>query len=57
MEATLAMLSDGRLRLRELITHVMRPADAASAYRMIGEKTHPHSGVAFDWMPIAQPAI
>ncbi len=44
-------IADGRLKLRPLISHVVKPADVASAYTGLMETPEIHTGVAIDWFP------
>ena len=43
------LLDEGKLRLAELITHVVKPADAASAYEGLRDNPNAYLGVVFDW--------
>jgi len=49
LEATLALLSGGALRVAPLITHRMPAAEAAAAFRMILEKKEAFLGVLLEW--------
>ena len=48
-ERALRWISEGKLRIRPLVTSVFRPADAPSAYAMMRERPGEFLGVAFDW--------
>jgi threonine dehydrogenase-like Zn-dependent dehydrogenase len=49
MEATLALMAEGKLRLRPLITHLVPVERGADMYRMILEKSEPFLGITFAW--------
>jgi 2-desacetyl-2-hydroxyethyl bacteriochlorophyllide A dehydrogenase len=49
MEAAIALLADGGMRVRPLITHRIKPDAAADAYDMILHKGEPHLGIVVDW--------
>lgn len=49
MEATLALLADGTLKVRELVTHTFAGAQADKAYRMIRDRSEPFLGVVLQW--------
>ncbi len=49
MEATLALLASGQMRLRPLVTHHVPYSQAPEMYRMIGEKSAPFLGITLDW--------
>jgi len=40
---------DGRLKIRPLVSHVVKPAGAADAYRGLIEQPEQYTGVAIDW--------
>ncbi len=49
MDATLALMAAGKMRLRPLITHLVPHTRGADMYRMILDKTEPFVGIALDW--------
>ncbi|OQA47557.1 MAG: Alcohol dehydrogenase [Chloroflexi bacterium ADurb.Bin325] len=49
MEATLALMAAGKMRLRPLITHLTPHTSGPAMYRMILDKSAPFVGIAFDW--------
>ena len=49
MEATLALMAAGRMRLRPLITHLLPAGRGPEAYEMIQQKSAPFLGIALDW--------
>jgi threonine dehydrogenase-like Zn-dependent dehydrogenase len=49
MEAALALMAEGKLKVRPLVTHVVTPDAAPDMYAMILGKSEPHLGVVFDW--------
>jgi bacteriochlorophyllide a dehydrogenase len=49
MEATLALMAAGKMRLRPLITHLVSYRRGPEMYRMIVEKNEPFTGIAFEW--------
>lgn len=53
MDATLALMAQGQLRLQPLITHLTSYADGAAMYRMITEKQETFLGVTLDWTAIS----
>ncbi|MGC8668860.1 MAG: zinc-dependent alcohol dehydrogenase [Chthonomonadales bacterium] len=50
MEATLALMAQGALRLRPLLTHVERPSNAPRLYGAILSKEADTLGIALDWL-------
>jgi bacteriochlorophyllide a dehydrogenase len=49
MDATLALMERGLLRLQPLITHLVPYANSGEMYRLIAEKRAPFLGVTLDW--------
>ena len=49
MEATLALLARGLIRLEPLVTHLVPASRAPEMYRMIAAKTEPFLGITLDW--------
>ncbi len=49
MEATLALMAQGKLDLEPLITHLEPPEKAPELYRMNAEKSGPFLGMVLDW--------
>ena len=49
VEILLGWMADGRLRTRELITHVLPPDDCAAAYAGLRDHKDDYLGVVFDW--------
>ncbi|MAF11523.1 alcohol dehydrogenase [Candidatus Poribacteria bacterium] len=45
----LEWMADGRLRVRELVTHVARPEECAAAYAGLRDHKDDYLGVVFDW--------
>jgi 2-desacetyl-2-hydroxyethyl bacteriochlorophyllide A dehydrogenase len=49
VDAILERIADGRLKTRELISHMVSPSDAAAVYRDLREGKEDYMGVIFDW--------
>jgi 2-desacetyl-2-hydroxyethyl bacteriochlorophyllide A dehydrogenase len=49
MEATLALMAAGKIRIRPLITHFVPYTRGPEMYRMILEKNRPFLGITLDW--------
>ena len=49
MEATLKLMTEGKMRLRPLITHQVSYNRAPEMYRLIREKSEPFLGITLDW--------
>jgi len=49
MEATLALMGEGKLRVRPLVTHLVPASRGPEMYRMILEKNQPFTGITLDW--------
>jgi threonine dehydrogenase-like Zn-dependent dehydrogenase len=49
MEATLKLISEGKMHVAPLVTHRMPASQAPGAYRMLLEKSEPFLGIVFDW--------
>ena len=49
MEATLALLASGRMRLAPLITHRVSWRDAVAAYEQMRDRSGPLMAIAIDW--------
>jgi 3-hydroxyethyl bacteriochlorophyllide a dehydrogenase len=47
--AVMRWVRDGHIQVRNLITHRVKPTDAAKIYRQIGEGSEGFLGVVFDW--------
>jgi predicted dehydrogenase/threonine dehydrogenase-like Zn-dependent dehydrogenase len=54
-EAVLDLLAGGRLVVGDLVTHTFDIADAADAYRLIGERPEPYLAVRLDYPGAADP--
>jgi threonine dehydrogenase-like Zn-dependent dehydrogenase len=48
-EAALALIADRSLSLEGLISHRLRPDEAAATYRALAERAPGYMGVVFDW--------
>jgi threonine dehydrogenase-like Zn-dependent dehydrogenase len=49
MEATLALMAAGQMRIGPLITHLVSYARGPEMYRMILDKNEPFLGITLDW--------
>lgn len=49
MEATLALMASGQMRIRPLVTHLVSYARGPEMYRMILEKHQPFLGITLNW--------
>jgi bacteriochlorophyllide a dehydrogenase len=49
MEATLALMEQGHLRVQPLITHLVPYSDGAAMYRLITTKSSSFLGITLDW--------
>jgi 2-desacetyl-2-hydroxyethyl bacteriochlorophyllide A dehydrogenase len=49
MEATLALMAAGQMRIAPLITHLVSYARGPEMYRMILDKNEPFLGITLDW--------
>jgi threonine dehydrogenase-like Zn-dependent dehydrogenase len=49
MESTLALMAQGKMSLKPLITHHLAAADLADAYNMIIAKSKSFLGITLDW--------
>lgn len=49
MEATLALMAEGLIRLRPLVTHLVPAARGPEMYSMILGKSEPFLGICLDW--------
>jgi len=49
MEGTLQMIAEGKLKVREFITHEFRGEEANKAYRLVWEKSEDMLGVLLRW--------
>ncbi len=48
-EVIMRMISDGRLRVRELISHLLPPSKCQEAYMGLRNEKDVYTGVVFDW--------
>jgi 2-desacetyl-2-hydroxyethyl bacteriochlorophyllide A dehydrogenase len=48
-EAAMALIADRSLSLEGLVSHRLRPAEAAATYRALAERAPGYMGVIFDW--------
>ncbi|MCE0498094.1 MAG: zinc-binding alcohol dehydrogenase [Methylacidiphilales bacterium] len=49
VQAAMQWVRDGHLKVRNLVTHRVKPRDAAEIYRQIGAGSEGFLGVIFDW--------
>jgi 2-desacetyl-2-hydroxyethyl bacteriochlorophyllide A dehydrogenase len=49
-EVFFRMMADGRLNIRELITHLLKPSQAAEAFEGLLNHKDEYLGVVFDWV-------
>jgi 2-desacetyl-2-hydroxyethyl bacteriochlorophyllide A dehydrogenase len=49
VDVILDRIADGRLKTRELISHIVQPSEADSVYRDLREGKEDYMGVIFDW--------
>jgi len=49
VEILLSLIAEGKLRVDELVTHVLLPTEAATAYRGLRDLREEYLGVLFDW--------
>ena len=49
VEILLRWMADGRLQTRDLVTHVVRPDECATAYAGLRDHKDDYLGVVFDW--------
>jgi threonine dehydrogenase-like Zn-dependent dehydrogenase len=49
VQILLRWMADGRLRVRELVTHVSPPEECAAAYAGLRDRKDDYLGVVFDW--------
>jgi 3-hydroxyethyl bacteriochlorophyllide a dehydrogenase len=49
LEGTLQWLAEGKLNVRDLITHRFKGADAAQAYRMLWDRSEEFLGLLLEW--------
>lgn len=49
LEATLALIAEGRLQVKPLVTHTVAADAAPSMYEMILNRSEPFLGIALDW--------
>jgi threonine dehydrogenase-like Zn-dependent dehydrogenase len=49
VEILLGLIAEGRLHVKELLTHVLPPTECAKAYEGLRDKKDEYLGVLFDW--------
>jgi 2-desacetyl-2-hydroxyethyl bacteriochlorophyllide A dehydrogenase len=49
VDVILDRIADGRLKTRELISHIVKPSEAGAVYRDLQEAKDDYMGVIFDW--------
>ena len=49
VDILLGLIADGRLKVKELLTHVLRPSECMKAYAGLRDKKDEYLGVVFDW--------
>jgi 2-desacetyl-2-hydroxyethyl bacteriochlorophyllide A dehydrogenase len=52
VEILLRLIAEGRLKVKELLTHLLPPSDCAAAYAGLREKKDEYLGVVFDWAKV-----
>lgn len=49
MDATLALMAEGRLQVKPLVTHTVAADEAPNMYDMILQRSEPYLGIVLDW--------